>query len=219
MDYSAQRQKMIQEIMAGGVRDEKVLSVMSMLERHLFLPEEIAHLGYYNTAVGVECEQSISQPLTVAMMTSALDLDSSSIVLEVGTGTGYQTAILSQLSAMVYTVERYEHLSKKASNRLREMSLSNNVIMAFGDGMSGWVYSEPQKFDRIIVTAAAGDDIPPKLISSLNDRGIMVIPVGEQGEVQNLLKLVKKSDKIDIEELAKVKFVPLLPGKCSESYD
>ena len=219
MNYSAQRQKMIEEIMDGGIRDEKVLSVMAGLDRHLFVPKSIEHLSYFNTAVGVECEQSISQPLTVAMMTSALELYPSSIVLEVGTGTGYQTAILSQLCSMVYTVERYELLSRKAQETLRKMSLLNNVIMAFGDGMSGWVYGEPKQFDRIIVTAAASDDIPPKLISSLSEGGIMIIPVGEQDDIQNLLKIVKKSDKIHIEELAKVRFVPLLPGKCSEDND
>ena len=212
--FTPKHKKLMAEIAALGIRDQNVLLAMERLPRHWFLPKRAWHLAYYNTAVGVDEGQSISEPYTVALMTQSLELAPHHNVLEIGTGTGYQAAILSLLVQRVYTIERHEKLKIEASERLYKLGI-HNVATAYGDGMMGWTAGKQQlNFERIILTAAVSDEIPPSLIHCLSEGGIMVLPIGNQGEDQDLIRVRKIDGKIDIEALSQVRFVPLLSGSC-----
>ncbi len=204
--------KMMSEVYEGGVRDTRVLGAMNGLERHRFVPSRVRHLSYENSALEIDEGQSISQPLMVGLMTQELEVEDENLVFEVGTGSGYQAAILSKLCRRVYTVERHKDLYTDADKLFLELGLSN-IVTLYGDGMEGSWHGGPEVFDRIMVTASAQDEIPPKLLSCLKEGGLMVIPVGEEGEVQSLLKVRKGKDGLDVETLADVRFVPLLSGK------
>ena len=162
-----------------------------------------------NVALPIDCGQTISQPLVVAHMTQILDINKKMRVLEIGTGSGYQSLVLSKLSRFVYTIERHNILLKKAKNLLQSLEI-NNVFFKHADGGLGW--SEQAPFDRIIVTASA-PEIPTKLLSQLVDNGIMVIPVGEDNDNQVLKKIIKKGDSFIVKNIMNVRFVPLLEGK------
>ena len=192
-----------------GVSDINVLNVIEDVDRSLFIDTNLKEKSNLNVALPIECGQTISQPLIVAHMTQILDIDKRMRVLEIGTGSGYQSCVLSKLSRFVYTIERYNVLLKKAKSLLQSLNI-NNVFFKHADGGLGW--SEQAPFDRIIVTASA-PEIPTKLLSQLVDKGIMVIPVGEDNDNQVLKKIIKKGDSFIVKNIMNVRFVPLLEGK------
>ncbi|HHT9125843.1 MAG TPA: protein-L-isoaspartate(D-aspartate) O-methyltransferase [Candidatus Brocadiia bacterium] len=206
--YTRQRLEMVEgQIAARGVKDPKVLDAMRNIPRHLFVPEEYKNYGYEDQPVPIGCGQTISQPYIVALMTELLEVDGNSVALEIGTGSGYQAAVLSKIVKQVYTIEIIEELGIKAKKRLEEMKYSN-VAVKVGDGYFGLPEHAP--FDAIIVTAAA-NHIPPPLIQQLKPGGRMAIPIGTVYQVQNLMLVMKdKDEKIIVKNVLPVRFVPLL---------
>ena len=192
-----------------GVSDIKILNIIEDIDRSLFIDTNLKEKSNLNVALPIDCGQTISQPLIVAHMTQTLDINKKMRVLEIGTGSGYQSIVLSKLSRFVYTIERHNILLKKAKNLLQSLEI-NNVFFKHADGGLGW--SEQAPFDRIIVTASA-PEIPTKLLSQLVDDGIMVIPVGEDNDNQVLKKIIKKGDSFIVKNIMNVRFVPLLEGK------
>jgi len=194
------------------VRNPRVLEVMRTIPRHLFVPESQLRYAYDDRPLPIGLGQTISQPYIVAMMTDLLDVKSGHRVLEVGTGSGYQAAVLSPLAKEVYTIEIFEELALKARERLKGLGYAN-VTVHHGDGYWGLPVAAggpADGFDRIIVTAAAGH-IPPPLLAQLKPGGKMVIPVGNVFQVQNLLLVEKRSDRdIRTRSIMPVLFVPLL---------
>ena len=174
---------LIIELKQQGIKNFDVLKSIEKLPRKFFIDSEIHSKANMNIALPINCGQTISQPLVVAQMTQALELNKNLRVLEIGTGSGYQTAILSMLSRFVYTIERYKTLKEKSDMIFKKMGL-NNVFTKHGDGGLGWREQAP--FERIIVTAAALE-IPGKLIDQLDNNGLMVVPVGEENNNQTLL--------------------------------
>ncbi len=206
--FTRQRKRMVEEQIAHrGVKDTRVLEAMEFVPRHLFVPEETRFSSYYDQPVPVGFGQTISQPYIVAFMTELLQTQAGSVVLEVGTGSGYQAAVLARLVKQVYTIELVEELGKEARNRLKTLGY-NNVEVMIGDGYKGWPEHAP--FDAIIVTAAA-EHIPQPLIDQLKPGGRMVIPVGGVYAVQDLMLITKDaSSKVVKESVIPVRFVPLL---------
>ena len=203
--YSGQREKMVEkQITARGVTDYSTLRAMKKVPRHLFVPEEYRDEAYGDFPLPIGRGQTISQPYIVAYMTEAVKPSSKSRVLEIGTGSGYQAAVLAEIVDSVFTIEIVEELAEESSQRLRQLGYSNIVVRA-ADGYNGWKEKAP--FDIIIVTAAAVE-IPQPLIDQLADNGRLVIPVGSQGEVQELLLLTRKNGKIEKKTLTLVRFVP-----------
>jgi len=174
----------------------------------LFVPPAFEDQAYDNVALPIGNGQTISQPLVVALMTQALALNERHKVLEIGTGSGYQAAVLARLCRRVFTIERHRYLLKEAEKRFAQLRLSN-ITVRWGDGTKGWPEQAP--FDRILVTAAA-PDVPGHLIESLVDGGILVAPVGEERREQKLLRVRRAADRFDIEDLGAVRFVPLIEG-------
>ncbi len=199
---------LILELRRRGIRDNRVLSALERVPRQLFLSANNHVLAYADRALPIECGQTISAPSVVALMTEALAIEPNSRVLEVGTGSGYQTAILARLAEHVYTVERYRTLMELAEQRLATLRIAN-VTFTLGDGFDGLAEKGP--FERIMVTAAA-PEIPEKLTDQLVSHGIMVIPVGPAGGVQQLLKVTRRGSRFEEERLCAVRFVPLVPG-------
>ena len=192
-----------------GISDIKVLNIIEHIDRSLFVDINLKEKSNLNVALPIDCGQTISQPLIVAHMTQTLNINKKMRVLEIGTGSGYQSIVLSKLSRFVYTIERHNILLKKAKNLLQSLEI-NNVFFKHADGGLGW--SDQAPFDRIIVTASA-PEIPTKLLSQLVDNGIMVIPVGEDNDNQVLKKIIKKGDSFIVKNIMNVRFVPLLEGK------
>ena len=192
-----------------GVSDIKILNIIEDIDRSLFIDTNFKEKSNLNIALPIECGQTISQPLIVAHMTQILEINKRMRVLEIGTGSGYQSFVLSKLSRFVYTIERHNILFKKAKNLLQNLSI-NNIFFKHADGGLGW--SEQAPFDRIIVTASA-PEIPKNLLSQLVDDGIMVIPIGEDNDNQVLKKIIKKGDSFIVKNIMNVRFVPLLEGK------
>jgi protein-L-isoaspartate(D-aspartate) O-methyltransferase len=200
-----ERQRMVQVIRSYGLKDKAVLEAMAQVPRHLFVPEEHADRAYTDSPLPIGYGQTISQPFIVAEMTRLLRLNQDSKVLEVGTGSGYQAAVLTHFTSRVYTIEIIEPLARAAALRLR--SLAYEVETRHGDGYFGWPEKAP--FDAIVVTAAAGE-IPPPLIQQLAPGGRMVIPVGATFGIQSLMLIEKgKGGKINTRSLMPVRFVPL----------
>lgn len=189
-----------------GITDEAVLATMYATPRELFVPEAFRNQSYENTPLPIGQHQTISQPSVVATMTQALELNDRVKVLEIGTGSGYQTAILAPLCRRVYTIERHKPLHLEAEQRFEVLKF-RNVVTRCGDGSMGW--SEQAPFSRIIVTAAA-IDVPYVLLSQLDVGGIMVVPVGLNERDQHLLRIRKTEDDIETEDLGLVRFVPLI---------
>lgn len=206
--FAYQRERMVKEqIVNRGITDKGVLTAMEKVPRHLFVPEENRAYSYHDRPVPIGYGQTISQPYIVAFMTELLHLEKDDTVLEVGTGSGYQAAILSELVKQVYTIEIIEDIGKEASERLKAMSL-HNVEVRIGDGYKGWPEHAP--FDAIMVTAAA-EHVPQPLIDQLKPGGRMVIPVGGVYEVQDLMLITKDaSSNIVKKSIFPVRFVPLL---------
>ena len=203
---------LIIELKQQGIKNFDVLKSIEKLPRKFFIDSEIHSKANMNIALPINCGQTISQPLVVAQMTQALELNKNHRVLEIGTGSGYQTAILSMLSRFVYTIERYKTLKEKSDLIFKKMEL-NNVFTKHGDGGLGWQEQAP--FERIIVTAAALE-IPRKLIDQLDNNGLMVVPVGEENNNQTLFKIKKVNNKIFSESIMNVRFVPLIEGKKNQ---
>ncbi|MDP9137649.1 MAG: protein-L-isoaspartate(D-aspartate) O-methyltransferase [Pseudomonadota bacterium] len=191
-----------------GVRDTRVLEAMENVPRDLFLPRSFEHQAYADQALPIACGQTISQPFIVAFMTDRLKAGDRMKVLEVGTGSGYQTAVLSHMCRRVYTIERYRMLHREALDRFRKLNLANITAMV-GDGMKGWPAQAP--FERIIVTAAA-IEVPPDLVEQLGVDGIMIIPVQTSHDRQKLERITKTAGGVKTEHLLDVKFVPLVEG-------
>ena len=203
---------LLMELKKNGVSDKSVLNVIEIVDRSLFVDENLKQKSNLNIALPIDCGQTISQPLVVAHMTQSLSLNNKLRVLEVGTGSGYQSLILSKLSRFVYTVERYSSLKKKAEILLKGLGV-NNVFFKHADGGLGW--NEQAPFDRIIVTANA-PEIPKKLVDQLVENGIMIIPIGDDYSPQVLKKVIKRENKILVENLMQVRFVPLVEGKLNK---
>lgn len=208
----AQMARLILALRTQGVTDPKVLKAIEATPRELFTPELFRERAFEDSALPIACGQTISQPFIVGLMTQALRLDRRSRVLEIGTGSGYQTAILSRLSRLVYTVERYRTLMREAEARFKALDLTN-VITRFGDGGEGWPEQAP--FDRIMVTAAAPGE-PTALLQQLKPSGILVAPIGK-GPVQSLRRYTGDGKGgFVVEDLIDVRFVPLLEGVARE---
>lgn len=204
--------KFVLDLRRHGIMDAAVLRAMEEVPRDKFVMPAQARWAYSDRAMPIPCGQTISQPYVVAYMTEQLELQPQHHVLEVGTGSGYQAAILSRLAAKVTSIERYRTLADAARTRLKALRY-DNVDIIVGDGMTGVPDRAP--FDRIIVTAAAAA-VPQALVDQLAVGGIMVLPLGPQEEHQTLVKLVRTKDGIEQTELIGVRFVPLLPGQAQE---
>ena len=202
------RERLVGRLAAGGISDERVLQAIAGTPRHIFVDEALAHRAYEDTALPIGHQQTISQPYVVARMTQALiEFGVPENVLEIGTGCGYQTAILAQLVARVYSVERIRPLQERARERLRRLKLTN-VQLKHADGGMGWPEKGP--FAGILVTAAPRS-IPAELLEQLADGGCMIIPVGDDG-AQQLMRLRRTGSRIEQELLESVRFVPLVAG-------
>lgn len=195
------------QIQKRGVRDRSVLSAMARVEREKFVPEQFRDMAYSDGPLPIGYKQTISQPYIVAYMTEKLQVDSNHKVLEIGTGSGYQAAILGELSDKVFTIEIIPELGKSSIDILQKLNY-NNIFVRIGDGYKGWPEEAP--FDRIIVTAAPGK-IPEKLVEQLANGGQMIIPVGESVFSQYLW-IIKKDNKGNIgkEKILPVRFVPMV---------
>jgi protein-L-isoaspartate(D-aspartate) O-methyltransferase len=204
-DLEAQRQQLLESLRKSGIYDERVLAAMASIPRELFVDEAHRSFAYVDRALPINMGQSISQPFMVAFMTQALELSGKERVLEIGTGSGYQAAILARLAAHVYSVERHQQLAYVAAQHLLQLGL-NNISLYVGDGSLGWPDAAP--YDRIIVTAAA-PLVPQHLVAQLVVGGILVIPVGSQ-ERQQLLAVHKTSFEPQITLLGNCVFVPLV---------
>ena len=203
------KMQFILSVRSKGVVDDNVLKAIESLNREHFLKGVFAQRAYEDTPLPIECGQTISKPSVVGIMTQALKMTTRDKILEIGTGSGYQTAILSKLARRVYSVERFKPLYDEARQIFKQLNL-NNITPIWGDGSQGIV--EQQPFDRIIVTAAA-EDPPPILLNQLKVGGIMIIPVGQSDEIQKLIKVERTETNFKYEDLCDVRFVPLLEGR------
>jgi protein-L-isoaspartate(D-aspartate) O-methyltransferase len=194
--------------LATRVKDARVLDAMKRVPRHLFVPGVSLRRAYADAPAPIGYAQTISQPTIVAIMSEALELKGRERVLEIGTGSGYQAAILSLLASDVWTIEIVKELAEQARVRLRELGYTNVHVRA-GDGYKGWPERAP--FDRIILTAAP-DDVPQALFDQLAEGGVLVAPVGPSGWRQRLLRYRKTAGRISSEDLGAVRFVPMVPG-------
>lgn len=209
--FLSDRIRMIMTLRREGITDMQVLNALETTPREYFIPAMFQDKAYADIALPIEGGQTISQPSVVAWMTCALELHDRCRVLEIGTGSGYQTTILSRLCRMVYTIERHKHLMELAEERFKALELKN-VITRVSDGTKGW--SETAPFDRIIVTAAA-QQVPAALLEQLSVGGIMVIPVGEPVGEQVLLRIERDAEGYSSQHLLNVRFVPLIEGKIA----
>lgn len=200
--------RLIMDLRRQGVTDARVLDAMERVKRAAFLDENQRHEAYENKPLPIGWGQTISQPYIVGLMTHALKLGDRMKVLEVGTGSGYQTAILARMALRVYTVERLRPLMKIAEQRFKEQGISN-IVTRHGDGYEGWPEQAP--FDRILVAAAA-PELPQRLIDQLKPGGILVCPVGPAESGQVLLRLTKHDGGKEVDSLGFVAFVPMLQG-------
>ena len=206
LSYAGQRRKMVEEQLGDrGIKDLRLLQVMSRVPRHLFTLDSLQHRAYGDTPLPIGENQTISQPYIVASMTAALVLKGNERVLEIGTGSGYQTAVVAELAAQVFTIERIKSLSRKAQKTLECLGYSNIVFKLF-DGTYGWPDQAP--FDAIIVTASA-KEIPEALIRQLGEGGRLVAPAGDEDK-QKLILLTKKGGRVNRKEIGDCKFVPLV---------
>ena len=207
MSTEEQKIRLIMKLRKQGVSDRDVLAAIERIPREVFVPDAFRARAYDNNALPIGHGQTISQPGVVGYMTQALEIGPRMKVLEIGTGSGYQAAVLSKLCRRVYTIERWRPLLREAEARFAALRLGN-ITTKWDDGTRGWPEQAP--FERIIVTAAA-PDVPPVLLDQLAPDGIMILPVGETGEDQQLLKCTKRGETIDYTTLWPVRFVPLLP--------
>jgi protein-L-isoaspartate(D-aspartate) O-methyltransferase len=209
-DFARLREQMVQsQIVDRGVRDPDVIKAMLKVPRHFFVPEARRAYSYEDYPLPIGEGQTISQPYIVAYMTEALDLRPGDRVLEVGTGSGYQAAILAELVKEVYTIEIVSKLGERARQTLDGLGYTN-IHVKIGDGYRGWHEKAP--FDAVIVTCAP-EKVPGALIEQLNEGGRMIIPVGRSGGVQKLVRAVKKGGVFKTEDVMYVRFVPMVKGR------
>ena len=213
MTAEDRKAELILALRRQGVRDMAVLEAMERVPRELFVEAAFCDQSYTDQALPIACGQTISQPFIVGLMTDRLQLDGRQKVLEVGTGSGYQSAILSLLARRVYTIERYRSLSLQAGERFARLKLGN-IIRLVGDGTKGWPQQAP--FDRIIVTAAALKKAPAALLEQLTVGGIIVLPIEERAGKQDLYRITRTSRGFDTEHILPVRFVPLVEGIARE---
>lgn len=207
MSYEAHKIRLIMDLRRQGITDKGVLSAVERVPRELFVPDAMRSEAYENIPLPISQGQTISQPFVVAYMTQALCLGDRDRVLEIGTGSGYQAAVLAQLCRRVCTIERYRTLLAQAEGRFEDLKL-HNITTRLGDGGKGWPELAP--FARIIVTAAA-PEMPQTLADQLDDGGIMIVPVGPSGD-QTLIRVTRQDDGLKEERLLDVRFVPLVDG-------
>lgn len=207
------RLRLILQLRHCGISDLRVLNAIERVPREFFVPSAFAHQAWENVALPIGCGQTISQPEVVARMTEALEVDDRMRVLEIGTGSGYQTAVLSNLCRRVYTVERHRELLQQAESRLSALR-RRNITARPGDGTLGWPEQAP--FERILVTAAA-IDIPPRLAGQLAIGGIMVVPIGDDSANQQIVRVRRTGAGLDIADLGPVRFVPLISDRTGEA--
>ncbi len=200
---------LLEQLRQQGIRDEQLLHAIETVPRERFIDEAFQHKAYENTALPIGSGQTISQPYTVARMTELLQLTPKSRVLEIGTGSGYQTAILAHLVEHVCSVERIKGLQWQAKRRLKQLDL-HNISTRHGDGWEGWPSRGP--FDAIIVTAAP-PEIPQALLKQLAEGGVMVLPVGEQ--TQTLQRIQRRNYEFIVDIVEAVRFVPLVKGELA----
>ena len=211
-DAAERKMRFLYALRSQGVTDPRVLTAMERVDRGDFVRGLFAERAYEDMPLPIACGQTISQPSVVGLMTQALAVQPRDVVLEVGTGSGYQAAVLSQLARRVYTVDRHRRLVREAVDLFAALGLTNITAVA-RDGSFGWPEQAP--FDRILVTAAA-EDPPGPLLAQLKPGGIMVLPVGQSDTVQSLIKVTRTAAGFDYEELRPVRFVPLVEGLASE---
>jgi protein-L-isoaspartate(D-aspartate) O-methyltransferase len=204
MKYDKKISDMIKRLRSMGMSDENVLKAMEKTPRHQFVPHGLEHQAYDEKALPIGFGQTISHPYTVALMTQTLQIQKDHKILEIGTGSGYQTAVLAELGARVYTIEKVKNLGIQARKRLE--ALKHHVITRIGDGSFGWPNYAP--YDSIIVTAGA-PVIPDNLISQLKENGKLLIPVGDKDE-QMLTLYIKQENSVKVMDIEKLKFVPLI---------
>ena len=212
IDNATLKMQFLFSLRKAGIVDKQVLDAMERVDRKNFVNGIFSEKAYKNTPLPIACGQTISQPTVVGLMTQALQVNSRDKVLEVGTGSGYQAAILSLLARRVYTIERYSLLVNSATKIFQKLNISN-ITTILSDGGHGLEQQAP--FDRIIVTAAS-DDPPASLLSQLKIGGIMIIPVGQSDNMQKLIKVTKTDGGYEYQDLQPVRFVPLVAGTEKE---
>jgi protein-L-isoaspartate(D-aspartate) O-methyltransferase len=210
MSPASRKIRLILDLRRAGVTDTAVCGAIERIPREAFAPYEFRDKAYENTALPIACHQTMSAPVTVALMTQALEVGERMKVLEVGTGSGYQAVVLSRLCRRVYTIERYRELLQVAEQRFASLGI-NNITSRVGDGTLGWREQAP--FERIIVTAAAAD-VPPVLADQLADGGVMVVPIDDGAGAQTLLRVRRVGQGLDTEDLGEMRFVPLIAGRA-----
>lgn len=215
MTLEANRIRLIMELRKQGITDSKVLGAIERVPREAFVPETFMDQAYENTALPIGSGQTISQPAVVAYMTQELNIGDRMKILEVGTGSGYQAAVLAKLCRRLYSIERHRDLLVEAERKFRDLRI-NNITAKFGDGTKGWPEQAP--FDRIIVTAAATRDIPAALLEQLAPDGIMMAPMGDSARDQHLYRFTYGADgALQQEKLWPVRFVPLIGDEDVET--
>jgi protein-L-isoaspartate(D-aspartate) O-methyltransferase len=204
--------RLLLDLRAAGLTDARVLGAIERTPREVFVPEPFRDQAYQDVALPIGHHQTVSQPTTVALMTQALEISDRMKVLEIGTGSGFQAAVLARLCRRVYTVERHRALLREAEQRFRELRL-HNITARLGDGAKGWPEQAP--FERIIVTAAAAE-VPSRLADQLAVGGLMVVPVGPSDDEQKVVRVRRTADGFTTESLWRVRFVPLVGGPVPE---
>src|SRR5258708_26340716 len=202
------RIRLVMELRASGITDTRVLAAVERVPREYFAPAQFRDQAYENTALPIGHGQTLSQPTVVALMSQALGVTARMKVLEIGTGSGYQTAILAKLARRVYTIERHKPLLTEAETRLRKLRI-HNLTAKLGDGWQGWPEQAP--FERILVTAAP-PDIPHALLRQLSPDGVMVLPIGGEKRTQRLVRITMTPQGYTTEDIAPGRFVPLVEG-------
>ncbi len=200
--------RLLMELRRAGIGDARVLGAIERTPREKFVPLSFEDRAYENVALPIGNGQTVSQPYVVALMTEKLELGERQTVLEIGTGSGYQTAVLASLCRRVFSIERHRELLRDAERRFEELRL-RNIVCRFGDGTKGWPEQAP--YDRVIVTAAA-PEVPSTLIDGLAPGGVLVAPVGEDHRDQQLVRIRRNDDRFSTEDLGLVRFVPLVAG-------
>ncbi|MEJ7618957.1 MAG: protein-L-isoaspartate(D-aspartate) O-methyltransferase, partial [Pyrinomonadaceae bacterium] len=206
-DSHVPRERMVERLRDHyGIRDQRVLDVMRNVPRHLFVPEALAGNAYGDHALPIAANQTISQPYIVARMSELVAVDQGSRVLEIGAGSGYQTAVLAYLAGQIYSIERIPDLAREAQARIRSLGIFNATVKCF-DGTLGWSARAP--YDAILV-AAGGPEIPEPLVAQLKLGGRLVVPVGETREAQRLMRIIKTEQGREAEDHGACAFVPLI---------
>jgi protein-L-isoaspartate(D-aspartate) O-methyltransferase len=200
--------RLLMELRRAGIGDARVLGAIEKTPREVFVPASFEDQAYENTALPIGNGQTVSQPYVVALMTEKLEIRERQSVLEIGTGSGYQTAVLANLCRRVFSIERHRELLRDAERRFEQLHL-RNIVCRFGDGTKGWPEQAP--YDRVIVTAAA-PEVPASLVDGLALGGVLVAPVGGERGDQQLVRIRRNDDGFSTEDLALVRFVPLVAG-------